>query len=106
MCCVGARQSVLACFCGFAPVLGLGGGSELDVPAELFELPNEEPSSSFWLIFTFEICGAELVECCFVVQEVPANDEQRVRYGDQCSLLAPPFRYPPETDTEVAVLRS
>ena len=41
--CCGLFVVVFACS-------GLGGGSELDVVAELFELPNEEPSSSFWLI--------------------------------------------------------
>ena len=91
---------------GYVLCWGLGGGGELDVPAELFELPDEEPTASFGLIFAFEICGAELVECCFIAQEVPTDDDQRVRDRDQRSLLATSFRYPPETDTEVTVFRS
>lgn len=67
MCCVGARQAVLAWFCGLYLFRELGGGGQGDVVAELFELTDEESASSFWLVVACEVVGAELVEGCFVV---------------------------------------
>jgi hypothetical protein len=92
-----------SCSAGLYLFRGLGGGGEGDGVTELFELSDEEPSASFWLIAACEVIGAEFVECCFVVDEVPADHQDRVRDRDQRALLASPFRYPPETDTEVTV---
>ena len=102
-CCAGARRFVSA---GFACVGGSGGGGEGDGVAELFELVDEEPASSFWLIVACEVIGAEFVECCFVVYQVPTDHKDRVRDRDDVCCWPRSFRYPPETDTEVTALRS
>ena len=69
-------------------------------------MADEESASSFGLIVTRQVVSAELVEGCFVVNQVRADHQYRVSDSDQGSLLATPFRYPPATDTEVTAFRS
>jgi hypothetical protein len=83
VCAALGRDAVFwSCCAGLYLFRGLGGGGEGDGVAELFELSDEEPSASFGLIAACEVIGAEFFECCFVVDEVPADHQDRVRDRD------------------------
>ena len=81
-----------------------GDGCEFDGVAELFELSDEVSAASIGLILLGEVVRSELVVDGVVREDVPTDDQQGVRNGDQGALLTASFADPLKPDREIAVL--
>jgi len=84
--------------------VGSGDGCEFDAVAEFFELSDEMLAAPVGLVFAGEVVRSELLVDGVLGEDVPADDQQRVRNGDQGALLTAPFTDALEPDSQIAVL--